>query len=90
MLVGLDALACVPLLDAELLVHTVQDALVDGDRIDSDLNTFEVGLARHQLEPGMLPNLVDCVPLFRVGVEDTFEEVLRLVRDVVRCLEVGA
>lgn len=90
MLVGLDALASVALLEAELLVHPIENALVDGHRVNANLNTFEIRLARHEIEPRMLPDLINGVPLLRVRVQYPSQQIIGLIRNVIWRLEIGA
>lgn len=47
-------------------------------------------LLSHDVVPRMRPDLLDGVPLLRISVQNLVEQVLSLIADVARGLEVGA
>ena len=68
MFVGLNAFAGIAFLEAEFRVHAVENVLIDWNRVNADLDPFEISLAGYNIEPRMLPNLIDSVPLLRIRV----------------------
>ena len=69
MFIGLNAFAGIAFLEAEFRVHADENVLIDWYRINADLDSFEIGLAWYNIEPRMLPDLIDSVPLLRICVQ---------------------
>jgi len=78
-LVRLDAFLSVLFIDLVNRLHCVKDIGINRYGVNSDLDPLEVGFAGHDVEPGVLPNLLDGVSLLRVCVQDALEKILGFV-----------
>ena len=69
MFISLNTFTSIAFLEAKFRVHAVKNVLIDWNGVNTYLDSFEIGLAGYNIEPWMLPNLIDGVPLLWVGVQ---------------------
>ena len=90
MFIGLNAFASIAFFEGEVFVHFVENTLIYWYWINTKVYSFEVTLTRYNIEPRMLPNLFNGQSFLWICVENSSQQIVGFIRNVIWCCEIRA